>query len=310
MNRKTNLAIIIPAYKSAYLTRTLESLASQSNKNFHVFVGDDASSAQIEEIVLKFSHYIPITYHRFDQNIGRKDLTAQWQRCIELANGYDWIWLFSDDDIFSPDAVASVHKELLKKQKYDIYRLRVDVIDSNETVLHKNPPPQSVCSGTDFLLQKWQGKRSSFAVEYIFRASHFKQIGGFSKYDLAWNSDDATWFRMSQPHGIAGISLGSVQWRSSGINISRDESISTAMRKIKADIAFMSEIIPQLPAIHSFEGIRCRISMLTWFLTSLKCKILIHPEIDPKLYIKQVSSLAGSPFLYPLARLYFSKKNV
>ena len=36
-----NLAIIIPAYKGAYLKRTLDSLVQQTNKNFSVYIGDD-----------------------------------------------------------------------------------------------------------------------------------------------------------------------------------------------------------------------------------------------------------------------------
>jgi glycosyltransferase involved in cell wall biosynthesis len=304
------IAIIIPAYKGEYLSRTLESLAAQSCKDFHVFIGDDASPSRIQEIVSKFTHSIPLTYHRFEENLGGKDLTAQWQRCIDLAVGYDWIWLFSDDDIFSPDAIASAHQEILARPNYDIYRLGVDIIDSNENILYSNPQPQSVCAGTDFLLHKWQGKSSNFAVEFIFRSSYFKHIGGFSKFDLAWNSDDSTWFRMSRPNGIAGIPNGKIQWRSSNINISRDDSLQTTLRKLEANIDFISKTINQIPPIYTNAGFRCRISILTWFLTFLKAKSKSYPSLDSKSYILRATKIVGSHILYPLTLLYYISKRL
>ena len=50
---KDTLAIIIPAYKPDYLEETLESLTKQTNKDFKIYIGDDASPFYLENIVVK-----------------------------------------------------------------------------------------------------------------------------------------------------------------------------------------------------------------------------------------------------------------
>ena len=51
---KDTLAIIIPAYKPDYLEETLESLTKQTNKDFKIYIGDDASPFYLENIVELF----------------------------------------------------------------------------------------------------------------------------------------------------------------------------------------------------------------------------------------------------------------
>ena len=50
------LAIVIPAYKATFLGETLLSLARQQVKDFHLYIGDDASPEAIAEIVKPFQH--------------------------------------------------------------------------------------------------------------------------------------------------------------------------------------------------------------------------------------------------------------
>ena len=68
---KDALAIIIPAYKPDYLAETLESLTKQTNKDFKVYIGDDASPFSLEDIVGQFSDKLNIVYKKFDKNIGK-----------------------------------------------------------------------------------------------------------------------------------------------------------------------------------------------------------------------------------------------
>jgi glycosyltransferase involved in cell wall biosynthesis len=80
------LAIVIPAYKARYLRETLASVAAQTNKNFKLYIGDDASPEPLAEIVREFSGELPVQYMRFDKNWGRTVLTKHWTRCIRLSN--------------------------------------------------------------------------------------------------------------------------------------------------------------------------------------------------------------------------------
>ena len=107
------LAIIIPAYKPRFLRETLDSIAKQNNHDFTVYIGDDASPYQLDTIVDHYKNRFDIIYHRFEQNMGKKDLPGHWERCILLSEE-EFIWLFSDDDLMPFDGVARVIQALQK----------------------------------------------------------------------------------------------------------------------------------------------------------------------------------------------------
>ena len=48
---KSNLAIVIPYYKIDFFAATLDSLVHQTNTNFTVYIGNDASPTNPEELI-------------------------------------------------------------------------------------------------------------------------------------------------------------------------------------------------------------------------------------------------------------------
>jgi glycosyltransferase involved in cell wall biosynthesis len=154
------LAIIIPTYRVRFLERTLSSLAAQTDRRFHIYVGDDASPEAIEPIVKKFQARLPLTYHRFSENLGGRSLTQQWSRCIALSTE-PWVWLFSDDDVMEPDCVASFYRTLAATHGgFNVYRFNTLVIDEDDQPLRLNPPHPEVESGMQFLYFLLRGLRS------------------------------------------------------------------------------------------------------------------------------------------------------
>lgn len=113
------LAIVIPAYKKRYFDQTLESFANQTCKDFTIYVGDDASPEDLEEIVNKYKSRISIIYHRFSSNLGGKDLIAHWERCVLLVKKEPWIWFFSDDDFVSKNCVEGFFETLELYKDFD-----------------------------------------------------------------------------------------------------------------------------------------------------------------------------------------------
>ncbi len=77
------LAIVIPAYKIIYFEQVLISIANQTNRNFHLYVGDDASPDDFISLINKYKNKIDITYVRFENNLGKNDLVSHWERCID-----------------------------------------------------------------------------------------------------------------------------------------------------------------------------------------------------------------------------------
>ena len=106
------LAIIIPAYKRRFLSRTLDSIAAQSCQDFTLYIGDDASPEDLYSIVQPFEGKLSLRYHHFDENLGGKDLVAHWERCLRMTQNEQWVLLFSDDDTMPPDAVERFYAKM------------------------------------------------------------------------------------------------------------------------------------------------------------------------------------------------------
>jgi glycosyltransferase involved in cell wall biosynthesis len=85
------LAIVIPAWRSQFLGATLDSLRAQTDRRFRVYIGDDASPDDIAAVVARHGAELELVYHRFGENLGRRNLVAHWHRCVGLTRGEPWL---------------------------------------------------------------------------------------------------------------------------------------------------------------------------------------------------------------------------
>ncbi len=241
-NDINNLAIIIPAYKSTFWDKALESIANQTNKNFTLYIGNDASPYDLYSAVKKYEDKINIKYHRFEDNLGGKDLVAQWERCVALSQTEEWVWLFSDDDEMESTCVEKFYEQLRlhNNNAYDVYHFNVKIIDEKSNIRTVPSIYPKVIQSFDFYKEKMNGKIRSLVVENIFSRSIYNKMNGFQNFDLAWGSDTATWVKFGQQKGIFTIDTAWVKWRISSENISPDCNSSIISRKIKALNSYFS----------------------------------------------------------------------
>ena len=234
------LAIVLPVYKAAFLRTALQSICEQDNQYFNVYIGDDASPDDLQAIVGEFEDKLNLTYHRFQDNLGRRSLVGQWQRCIALTGREDWIWLFSDDDVMEPGCVSGFYKELATDSvRPDAYRFDTVKIDEAGIPMQSNHFPQQMDTRT-FLEIKMGYSEESYMQEYIFRKQRYLELGGFPDFPLGWASDDAFWLSFLDRAPIRTIPGPRVHWRYSQANISGDAcSKETALLKIQACIQFL-----------------------------------------------------------------------
>src|SRR5665647_1577360 len=94
------LAIVIPCYHIKFFDKTLESLSNQTDKRFTVYIGDDNSPNNPEELILKFASGLTLKYVKFEENWGSHSLVKQFERCIDLLQDEQWIMILGDDDVF------------------------------------------------------------------------------------------------------------------------------------------------------------------------------------------------------------------
>ncbi len=215
------LAIIIPYYKMVYFEKTLKALAAQTDQRFHVYIGDDASPDDPNALLEKFTESFPMTYHRFENNLGGISLTGQWERCLALAGNEEWVTFLGDDDILQDNFVAAfyAHLDNIVEKKCHVVRYASVVIDQHDVPFTKIYTHPELELPSDFLIRRIQGKTRSSMSEYIFSKQAVERIK-FKNLPLAWYADVLGVYEFSCGTCIYSINDSVVQFRYSGENIS------------------------------------------------------------------------------------------
>ena len=238
MEKQNNLAIVIPAYKSTFLAAALDSIAAQTCQDFTLYIGDDCSPHNLVEIVDRYRDKINLVYKRFDTNLGGKDLVAQWERCIDMTQGEDWLWLFSDDDVMEKNCVEEFYKTIKEKPKAGLIHFNVNRLDNATGKISPLPKFPDFCSSKFYLDEKLKGHLISFVVEFVVRRDVFFDNGRFQNFDMAWGRDFISWVKFSDAAGgIVTSDHAKVLWRKSNENISPDKSNPVLVRKIHSLIS-------------------------------------------------------------------------
>jgi len=313
---QSQLAIIIPAYKETFLRETLESIAAQTDKRFTLYIGDDCSPHDLKSIIDDFQDKINIVYHRFDSNLGGKDLVAHWERCIALSKDEKYIWLFSDDDIMEPRCVESFYNIPEETRNSHLIHFNIKVIDDLDggRIKPATKFPHLLKAG-QFLENKLRGRIISFVVEFIFTRQLYNETGGFQNFDLAWGSDFMTWLKMAAAceNGIYTVSDGEencVLWRRSDQNISPQKSRPIVIRKINAlieDAVFIKGMFKNDPS--DLEPLGENIRWFRFPLGEIVRNKRILTQEDTAELLRTYRKKVGYPILTFLLRQYLRIKD-
>lgn len=193
-------SFVLPAYKARFLHEAIESILSQTFSNFELIIVNDASPEDLKSIVGSFDDP-RIQYHENKQNIGGKDLVAQWNHCIEFARG-EFLIIASDDDTYHRLYLAEMNELIKQYPACNIYRCRRRVIYTESANIEEEPQTDSFISKNDFLCQIIKRQIATGLQQHIFRKSRLVAIGGFKNFPCAWFADDAIAILMSD-NGIA-----------------------------------------------------------------------------------------------------------
>ncbi|MGB5942004.1 MAG: glycosyltransferase [Leeuwenhoekiella sp.] len=261
------LAIIIPAYRGEFLKETLDSIAKQTCTDFTLYIGDDCSPDDLFKIVEPFKKQMDIVFTRFDQNLGGSDLVAQWERCIGVTAGEEWLWLFSDDDIMEEDCVQNLYNNL--KVNTDVFHFNIDIIDENSDKIDEPATFPEHIEINNYFSQRICYEVKSTVVEYVFSREVYDREGGFENFDLAWCADDATWLRFGRKKGIRTIPGSKVKWRYSGRNISsRIHECALVARKIKSTASYLNWVKKYFEE-HGISDISTEDDKIKWGVASI-----------------------------------------
>lgn len=223
---------LLPAYKTRFLNEAIGSILKQTYTDFSLIVIDDASPEDVRGIVA--AHNDPrISYRRNEQNIGGKDLVAQWNHCLSFVES-DYFVMATDDDVYEKEFLTTLVGLTKKYPDADLFRARVAQVDSNNNLIALDRCYKERLSPTEFTYHMLHGMRGGIP-QYMFRSKRLIEKGGFVNFPKAWASDDATALLMAG-NGVINSQEHLVRFRYSDINISSDKSCGC--EKVKARLMF------------------------------------------------------------------------
>lgn len=200
------LAIIIPYYKLKYFEACLKSLSAQTDRRFWVYIGDDNSPENPEQILEKYRDSLAFVYKKFDENLGGSHLTKQWERCIGLSKNEDWLMILGDDDVLENNFVETFYQHLHEVEKLGIKLVRFASQNINEngkiiSEIHKNP---KIETAKDYHMKVITGKTRSSLTEHVFTRKTFEKHG-FKDFPVAFGSDNVAWLEFPEFGNIYSI---------------------------------------------------------------------------------------------------------
>lgn len=108
-----SICITIPTFnRPELLLETIQALAPQLTEGCKILVIDNASDTPIKDFLAGVPGLddVPLEVIRNRDNIGAN---ANIARCFELADA-DWMWLLSDDDVVSENAIKNIQAAIVK----------------------------------------------------------------------------------------------------------------------------------------------------------------------------------------------------
>lgn len=232
------LAIVIPYYKSKYFGETMLSISRQTCKDFVLYIGDDASVDNPLDIIDEYKDKMKIVYHRFEDNLGSKNLVAQWERCIDLTADEEWIWLFSDDDKMQETCVQEFYDIINKYDDVQIIRFSKKITNMMTGQMWHYQYAHVVTSFPEFLLDALDMTSSHVTMpEFLWRRSLYKQYG-IVKFPLAWGSDKATYIQYAHSVGRLYNLKSIVYYRISDSHVSSSNDVAFLKAKAQANILY------------------------------------------------------------------------
>lgn len=123
------ISICIPAYKHVdYLKRLLDSISSQTYKDFEIIITDDSPDNSVEILLQKYNPFSLISYYKNETPLGTPE---NWNEAIRRANG-TWIKLMHNDDWFATnDALQNFYDTVQQNPETDFFFSAFQNVEEN-----------------------------------------------------------------------------------------------------------------------------------------------------------------------------------
>jgi glycosyltransferase involved in cell wall biosynthesis len=161
------------------LAKAVQSVLAQNYENLEVVVCDNASAPPSRAALTPFLQDARLRYEYYDEQVG---MVANWNRCLNLAQGDLWLCL-SDDDWLEPDAV----EKLVDRFKDNAAGMAVcsRYFETDKGSVLSEMPSDGLISGHEYILDRLQGRGGGCPAAEMFRTELVRQAGGYQEIGFA-----------------------------------------------------------------------------------------------------------------------------
>ena len=224
-------SIAIPAFKSIFLRKAIDSVLNQSITDFELIILNDCSPEAIDDIVYSYDDK-RIRYLKNACNTGVVNLVDNWNKCVEYARG-DYFLCMGDDDILLPSCLEEYDKLINKYPFLEVFHGQTMIIDENDNLISapfSRPEWESVFELIYFRLLG----RKQFVGDFLYRTSFLKKKG-FYKLPAAWGTDEITAVIAASEKGIANTHNVCFLYRSNPLSISSSGNIMIKIDSVEQE---------------------------------------------------------------------------
>lgn len=234
------LAIIIPYYKIEHFEDTIKSVASQTDKRFTLYIGNDASPNNPLPIIAKYLNSQDYHYFDYKGNLGGQNLAMQWERILDNVTE-DWFQILGDDDIIEENFVEEFYN-IIYSLPHHINLIRVNNLYFNDKlkIIREGLRYDKIVTTNILLRDKIYYKTVSTLSENIFRKSAFDLVG-FRHYPVAWHTDDMIILEITKFGDFYYSEKTSVKIYNGQLNLS--SSNNNILEKFNASQEFLIDLL-------------------------------------------------------------------
>lgn len=136
--RKPHVSVVMPSYNHArYISTALESVVSQTYKNYELIIIDDASSDQSKDLIIDFINNHPEIPSRFMCHDTNRGGVITLNSLIENANG-EYIALINSDDVWLPNKLEQQVRFLDAHPEVGAVFTQALIVDDNDQVVTRS----------------------------------------------------------------------------------------------------------------------------------------------------------------------------
>ena len=163
-------SVIIPNYNHApYLRERIDSVLTQTYRDFEVIIFDDCSTDDSRSIIEEYRGKPHVSHIVFNnQNSG--NTFVQWQRGFSLARG-EYIWVAESDDVAEPNFLETLIGELEQNPHAVLAYSHSRMIDAHGQALNFTWHPKGSSGRVETYDGRWFNRHKMLVQNHVYNAS-------------------------------------------------------------------------------------------------------------------------------------------